>query len=432
MPSPPIVRKWLGHVVLQNMMALWGAQFVRKLVPIILMPYLGRVLGPGGLGLLAFVQGFNMLLGVFVEFGFNFSATREIAQAREDRPARTRIVAGVLGAQMLLAVAGTIVLFTAALFVPMLRAHQDVLCWGLALCIADGLLPYWYFQGMERLRLVAVLDIGSKALAAAAIIALVTRPDQVWAVLAIQALTAVVSSSIALALCLRQAGFSQPSIATVQETLRNGWPMFVFRSSDSLYSLSNSFILGLFAAPALVGYYAGAEKIAKAFFGLLNPIREALYPRLSKLVKDAPGEASRLARLAAWVTISGGVLLGALVYLLAPVLVRLFLGPAFGAAVPVLRILSLMPPLMAITHSVGFQYLLPHGRTDVINRIMISAAAFNLVLALLLAPRWAHAGMAVSVVTAEAFLCLRMIHAVYSIERRRNAPSPLEIRANEA
>lgn len=426
------MRRILQHSLLQNMIALWGAQFVRKLIPVVTMPYLGRVLGPGGLGLVAFVQGFTMLLGIVVEFGFNLSATREIAQARDDRERRARIVGGVLGAQVLLATAGAIASIAAAMFVPVLRAHPQVLLWGLALCFSEGFQPYWYFQGTEQLRLVAALDIGSKALAAAGIVALVKMPEHAWAVLAIQAVTSMVSTGIALTLCLRESGMMRPTAAIVKETLRNGWPMFVFRSSDSIYALSNSFVLGLFASPVLVGYYAGSEKISKAFFGLLNPIREVLYPRLSKLVKESPEEAARLGRMAAWVTISGGVLLGAMVYALAPMLIRIFLGPAFGAAVPVLRILSLLPPLMAITHSVGFQYLLPHGRNDVINRIMISAGAVNLLLAVLLAPRWAHLGMATAVVLAETFLCSRMLYAVHSIERRQTPVAPLRSRHEEA
>ena len=114
----------------------------------------------------------------------------------------------------------------------------------------------------------------------------------------------------------------------------------------------------------------------------------------------------------------GGVILGILTYLCAPFMVRVLLGPKFDSAVPVLRILALLPPLMAITHSVGFQWLLPLGKNKVINRVMLSAAVLNFTLAVLLAPRYAHIGMAWAVVTSEAFLCLRMIHAVSTIEER--------------
>ena len=112
----------------------------------------------------------------------------------------------------------------------------------------------------------------------------------------------------------------------------------------------------------------------------------------------------------------GGIFLGGLVYLLAPFLVRTLLGPRFEAAIPVLRILSLLPPLMAVTHSVGFQWLLPLGMNSMINRIMVSAGLVNFSLAVILAPRYAHIGMAWTVVASEAFLCSRMVYAVSSME----------------
>ena len=72
--------------------------------------------------------------------------------------------------------------------------------------------------------------------------------------------------------------------------------MFVFRSGESLYGIGNAFVLGLFAPPAVVGYFASAEKISRAAFGLLNPIRETLYPRLSGLFVSSPARGARLAR----------------------------------------------------------------------------------------------------------------------------------------
>jgi PST family polysaccharide transporter len=60
--------------------------------------------------------------------------------------------------------------------------------------------------------------------------------------------------------------------------------MLVFRSGESLYGVGNAFLLGLFAPPTLVGYFASAEKLSRAAFGLLNPIRETLYPRISRII----------------------------------------------------------------------------------------------------------------------------------------------------
>lgn len=413
-----IHRAWrlFRHRVFQNMIALWGVQIIRKILPVVTMPYLGRVLGPDGLGLVAFVQGFTTFGSLLIEYGFNLSATRELAQCRADKHQRARLMGGVLGAQLGLSAVAVLLSIIASRFVPILAGHSRLLTFGLIFAVSDSLNPYWYFQGMERMHFVAIFEVAAKSAAAAAIFALVRSPDDTWLVLAIQSGASLCATGAGLYLALRESGMSFPRPALIREALKRGWPMFLFRGADTLYSLGNSFVLGLFAAPALVGYYAGSEKISKAFFGLMNPIREAMYPRLSNLVRDQREEAARLARIGIYVMGCGGVLLGALVYLLAPLLVHLFLGPRFDAAVPVLRILSLLPPLMAITHSVGFQWLLPLEQNGVINRIMVSAGLVNFSLAVILAPRYAHIGMAWTVVAAELFLCSRMVYAVSTME----------------
>jgi len=161
-----------------------------------------------------------------------------------------------------------------------------------------------------------------------------------------------------------------------------------------------------------VGYFATAEKISRAIFGLLNPVREALYPRLSSIAHRSPKEALQLARAGVTVMVTGGVVLGGGLFVFAPLLIRLLMGQVFTPAVMVLRILSVLPVLLAITQSAGMQWLLPLGRDTDVNRIILQAGALNVALALVLAPRFAQTGMAWVVVSAEMFVSLSMIRAV--------------------
>ncbi len=421
------IARLFRHSVMQNMLALWGLQIFRKVLPVVTMPYLGRVLGPGGLGLIAFIQGYTVFTGLLIEYGFNLSATRELAQSRADRRRRSELLGGVLGAQGMLAVLAVAASLCVSRFVPMLGRNPTLLHFALVFAVSDSLNPYWYFQGMERMRFVAAFEMGSKTLAAIGIFTLVHAPDDAWMVLAVQAFASICATVTALTIAIRESGVHWPTRTLVSDAVRTGWPMFLFRSADYLYALGNAFILGLFASPTMVGYYAGSEKISKAFFGLMNPIREALYPRLSHLVKDSQDQAARLARIGVLVMGGGGLLLGALVFVLAPYLVHFLLGPQFEAAIPVLRILALLPPLMAVTHSVGFQWLLPLGKNNIINRIMFQAGLVNFTLAVVLAPRYGHTGMAWAVVMSETFLCTSMVRAVTGMKGSLNffvAPQP--------
>ena len=396
----------------QNAAALYSVQFVRKLLPLVIVPYLARVLGPAGWGMVAFMQSLAEFVVLGIEFGFNLSATREIARNRQSKEVCGEIMAGVLGAQVVLAVVGITAATVLSFFIPLLRDNPRLVASGMFYGLAQGFMPLWFFQGLERMRLAATLEVCGRIIGLLAVFVFVRSPQDTWVALAIQGVAPAVTTCAGLFLAYRTIPCRLPGYLLVRGALARGWPLFVFRSAESLYGVANAFILGLFAEPAKVGYFASAEKISRAVFGLLNPIRETLYPRLSNLALHSPVRAARLARAGAAVMISGGLLFSAAVYAFAPQLIGLLMGQAFGPAITVLRILSVLPLVLAVTHSAGLQWLLPFGRDAVVNRIVMAAGGLNLVLAVILAPRLAHIGMAVSVLSAEVFVCLSMLRAV--------------------
>jgi O-antigen/teichoic acid export membrane protein len=108
-------------------------------------------------------------------------------------------------------------------------------------------------------------------------------------------------------------------------------------------------------------------------------------------------------------TLAAGGVLGIIVYAAAPLLIRILMGKDFGPAVDVLRLLALLPPILSLTHSLGLQWLLPLGRERTVNRIMISAGFLNIMLALILCPRYGHMGMATGVIISETYVCMCMV-----------------------
>jgi len=404
-------RLWRNQIV-QNAAALYGVQISRKLAPLIVIPYLARTLGPEGWGTAVFAQSLGEFIVLIIEFGFTFSATREIARNRESKQICGGIMAGVLGAQIVLSVTAIAAALIGSQWIPLLRDNRRLLMAGLFYAVAQGSMPLWFYQGMERMRMAASLEITGKLLALGAILTWIRSPEDGWLALLIQGLAPAISTAAGIVMAYRTIPFCAPNRGLIVDAFRLGWPMFVFRSGESLYGVGNAFVLGLFASPAVVGYFALAEKISKAMFGLLNPIRESLYPRLSSLARQGGQDAVGLVRVGAVVMVSGGLALGAGVFVFAPALVRLLMGPEFAPAVTVLRILAALPPILSITYSVGLQWLLPLGRDAEVNRIILTAGALNLALAVLLAPRFAHLGMAAAVVCAEAFVCFSMVRLV--------------------
>ena len=407
-------KKLTESPVARNSAALYGVQVCRKVFPLITIPYLMRTLKAGGWGTVAFVLSLSELVALMVEFGFNLSATREISQKRDQKVACGEIVAGVLGAQAVLASLGVGVALLISRYFPLLRDNPKLLLAGLVYAVAQGCTPLWFFQGLERMRLAAALEVSAKCLMLTGVFCLVRTPGDGWKVVVLQAAATGVSTISGIVLALGSFTVRLPNRALVAGALQRGWPMFVFRSAESLYGVGNSFLLGLFAAPTIVGYFAAAEKISKAVFGLLNPVREALYPRLSYLVASAEAEAAKLARVGIAIMTAAGALLALGVVAFAPALIRILGGREFEPAVPILRILGALPFVLSITYSVGLQWLLPLGRDRDVNRVVLRGGAINLAASFLLAPRLGAAGMALSVVASELFVCISLVRLVVS------------------
>ena len=409
--------KLLPGLVVENVAALYVVQIGRKVLPLASIPYLARVLGPAGWGQVAFVTSLAEVIVVIIEFGFTLSATRSIARHRDDAFARGKIATGVLCVQAILAVAAVGVALIAARMIPLLRDHPALLASGLVYAVVQGFVPLWYFQGMERLRLVAALEIGAKVMALGALFILVKGPQDIWRAVALQALSPALIVCVGLSLAFSTSVVCRPQRALVNAVLKEGWDMFTFRSAESLYGVANAFLLGLFAPSVLVGYYAAAEKISKATAGLVNPLREALYPRISNLVHHDRSEGMRLAKIGTWLMAGVGLFMSVFLFVFADHLITMLMGARFEPAVGVLRILSPLPLLLAVAFASGQLWLFPLREDRAVLRVVWRAAAVNLCLSLLLAPVWKQAGMASAVLITEGFVAANLLWNVIRISR---------------
>src|SRR6266446_4765189 len=74
-----------GPRVLHNVTSLSGLQIITYILPVVILPYLFRVVGPEKFGLISFAQAFVQYFMIFTDYGFNVSATQEISICLEDR-----------------------------------------------------------------------------------------------------------------------------------------------------------------------------------------------------------------------------------------------------------------------------------------------------------------------------------------------------------
>lgn len=219
--------QFLRKKLVQNILALYGVQVARYILPFITIPYLARVLGPSAWGLVAFTQAFAMYISLVAEYGFDLSATREAARSRDDKHRLSELLAGVLGAKLSLALLAVTIALLVQPLITIFREYPLLLWMGLFWALAQAFNMLWYYQGLERMKLVAALDIITKILAVAGILLFIRAPGDEWKVLAFQGVAAAITLVVSMVLAYREVSFCLPSISLAWRSLRDGRAVFL-------------------------------------------------------------------------------------------------------------------------------------------------------------------------------------------------------------
>jgi PST family polysaccharide transporter len=388
----------------ENLASLYGVHAFNYLIPLVTLPYLARVLGPEQWGALAFADAYARFVSLAIEYGFGLSATREIARIRHDAEARGRQLAGVFAAQLLLGAAALLVTVILARYMPIFASHRWLLPGAFFLAMGQGAAPMWYFQGIERVRLMGALWIFGRIAGALALLLFVHSPGDGPLALFIQGIAPFLCVIGGLVVAYRDTPFYWPSIGSGWAALHSGGALFLFRAGVTLYSSLNVLLLGLFAPALIVAWFAGAEKLARAAVAAWGPINLVFYPRINHLMTTDRKGAAQATRWSAWLMMAAGTGMGLLLFAFAPLLVRLALGPGFEPAGRVLRVMAVLPAMIALSNVLGAQWMLALRLDKELNYIILGAGLVNLAGALTLGRWYQPMGMAISLVIAEMFV----------------------------
>lgn len=399
----------LQSPTLRNLFYLYAVQVANFLFPLITLPYLARVLGPEGFGKLALAQALAQYLYVLLEYGFSLSATREVARKRNDPEELKKILSGVLGARFLLLVPSIGASIGAWLYLPNLKGETVLVGGALLWAFGFSLSPVWFFQGLERMALVAFVEFLTRLTATLAIFLLIKTPSQVAWPLYIQAAASFSVGLVGLVLAVRLVGFSWWEFRNAHSWLRRGLGLLVFRVTVSLYTIGNVLLVGLFLSPAQVALYAGAERIARTLTAMWDPFNRLFLPRFAHLREQKSNAASRLATRVVGTMVVLGLSGALLLILLAPWVVQFLLGKGYEGAVPLVRILAWLLPLVGFSNFLGMQWMLANKMDRPFNAVIALGGVQNMLLALFFIPRFGAQAMAWVVVYTEAWVALALL-----------------------
>jgi PST family polysaccharide transporter len=349
--------------LIRNFSSLTILQISNYLFPLITVPYLVRILGVENYGLANFVIAFTAYFITFSDYGFNLSATREAALNKNNNEELSIIFNSVLLIKLILFFSGFL-LFSAIVFSFEIFSKNYILYLIAFISVLGNVLfPSWFFQGIERMNLISIFSIIVKVLFVISIFLFVKSINDVDLYLIINSASSLILGLVTIYYVYAKLNikFLIPSKNNLTYQLKEGFHIFLSTLSINLYTTSNTFLLGLLAGNQAVGIFSGANKIREAYQGLLGNFGRTFYPHISEQFKENRSKAFAQIKKYSVLVVGLSFISGLILFILAPQIISLVLGPDFREAVSVFQILAFVPAIIMISNIAGIQIMLNLG-----------------------------------------------------------------------
>lgn len=404
--------------LIKNFFSLAGVQVANYLLPLIVLPYLARVIGVEKFGAVAFAQAVVAYFIMISAFGFNLYGPREIAAAREDPNRLSRVFWSIFYARVLLGLAALALFAFLLAIVPRFQAEILLLVFSFGFVVGDILLPLWFFQGVEKMGYIALSHFAVRILYSVAVFTVIREPDHYVYVPLLYSLSQVAVGLLAVGIVLFtfKVAFRLPDIRRIRHALRRSFVLFLSNISSGLYTKVPPLLLGFFAGDVYVGYYAAAEKLYYAGISLQGQIGQTVYPHISReAARNADREKTMpLIHKAFLVTMGVAVPAGLAMFFLSGLLIRIIYGPEFLGAAVVLKIFAFAFVIIGMSNVFGVQTMLPFNMTREYALPILAGGIVSLGFGVILIPSFQHVGAALCYLLAETCVTAAMFAVLAS------------------
>jgi PST family polysaccharide transporter len=396
--------------LLKNFISLLILQGTNYLIPLIMFPYLVRVLGAEKFGLIMFAQAFIQYFVILTNYGFNLSATRDVAIYREDKRKLAEIFSAVMFIKLILLALSLILLSIIVFYFDKFRKDWLIYYLTFGIVIGHVLFPVWFFQGVENMKYITFLNLISKFIQVVFVFIFIHKSSDYIYFPLLNSVSYCAIGFLALFIIFKKFKiyFVFPSFQLIKYQLKEGWYIFISTVAISLYTISNTFILGLFTNNIIVGYYSAAEKLIKAVQGLISAFSQALYPYISKLMRQSKAKGIQFIQKITFLVGGISFVLSLNIFIFAEFIIKLIFGIENIQIILVLKILSFIPFIVALSNIFGIQTMLTLGYKKDFTKILIIASIINVTLNLILVPFYYQIGTSISVVITELFVTIAM------------------------
>lgn len=399
-----------GKVLVENFAYLTLLQVAGYIFPLITLPYLARVIGVDSFGKIAFAGAIIGWFYTVADWGFNYTATRDVAKNREDKEKVSQIFSNVLWARCILTLFSFILLIILILLVPKFQEISILLLITFLMIPGYILFPDWFFQAMEKMKYITILNLISKLLFTIAVFVFIKEKSDYILQPLFVSLGFVVSGIIAMYYILVRwkVKLYKPNIKEIRLTIKNSTDIFINNLMPNLYNSFSTFLLGIFGGAVSTGILNSGTKFVDVSQQFMNIISRTFFPFLSRKIESH--------NLFAKMNIYISLLISALLFIFAPILIKLFFTPEFYDSIKVLQLMSISIFFLSLSSIYGTNYMIIQGYEKQLRNITFVSSIIGFTLSFPLIYFFDYIGAALTVTLTRGILGLSITYFARKIK----------------
>ena len=389
------------------------------LTPLITTPYVARVLNSDGLGIASYTGSIMAFFTMFAALGTPQYGMREIARNRDHPEKATRIFWEIELLTVLTSSVCLLVWLGVSFFY---REYSPYLYAMIPTLFGTMFDISWFFTAYEKVGYTVGRNAIFKILGIILLFTFIKSRSDLLLYIFLMSLTGMLGALSMWTYLPKMLVRTDLRGLHIRRHFRETLIYFVPTIATSIYTILDKFLLGILVNNNDInGYYDQAGRIYRIInalvFTALNAVMEA---RISWLfAQGAEEEIRRRIRRSMDFTMLlgfGGVfgIVG-----IAKVFVPVFWGPGWDAVETLIYLMAPLTLIIGVSYCLGSLYYNPSGNRAQSARYLIVGACVNLVMNLLLIPRWNAVGAVIASLIAEStitFLYVRNCHGYMTVK----------------
>ncbi len=413
-PGPFSFLNLIRHKSFHNFIFLLIIQSSNVLISLVSMPLLIQALGVDQFGLVNLALSVIFLANVWVTFGYNLSGPREIAINQENPHVLSLVVSKVLFSKVLLALVACLIVVVGIFIFGFFADYQVILFFSLLLLFSEATASGWFFQGLEKMRMVSVANIFSKLLYLLALILFINGPDDAkWVNLYLGGTALGINLLLLLLIHYRlEVKLYLPRISEILRSYKENFVLFLSGLAGHFSAHGGLIVLSFFAGATILGMFSLAERISMVLRMVPALVTQAIYPNASKLYQNDLWSFHHFLSKSYRAALGFSALITLSVCLFAPQIIWVLSRDSYQASIEFLRILAFVP-FFASFNIANMVILLVADQRRILFKSTWIVGVYMIIAATLLSYFFGGAGLAYALVSTELItfvVCSVLIH----------------------